>query len=192
MRIGVVGAGGLGTGSGAALARAGHDVVLLGRRGIERDSVTVEGDYDAPARLTSDAASALATPSSSCSPRRPTTSSGPPRVDPARRPGASRSRTASPGGTSTRRSRRVEAVDPGGALTAAIDPGRAIGCVAYLGAAAARAGPGRHAAARRASCIGEPDRRESPRLQALAEALEGAGFPVRTPPRHPRRDLGPS
>jgi 2-dehydropantoate 2-reductase len=179
MNFGVVGAGGLGTWLGAALARAGHDVVLLGRRGVERDSVTVEGEYDAPARLTSDptalADAELVLLTTKAHDQVGAAASIPPDVP------VVAVQNGIPWWYFHPEARRVESVDGGGALSAAIDASRAIGCVAYLGARLLE--PGRVATRPEAGLvIGEPDRSDSPRLQALAGALEEAGFPVRVHP----------
>jgi 2-dehydropantoate 2-reductase len=54
--------------------------------------------------------------------------------------------------------RRIEAVDPGGATTAAIAPERAIGCVVYCSAELEAPGVVRHGEGTRFS-LGEPERR---------------------------------
>ena len=77
--------------------------------------------------------------------------------------------------------RRVEAVDPGGALSAAIAPERAIGLVAYIGARVAA--PGVVEMRPEAGLVlGEPDGSDSPRLRAIAAALAEAGLEARTRP----------
>jgi 2-dehydropantoate 2-reductase len=74
--------------------------------------------------------------------------------------------------------RRIEAVDPGGALSAAIGPERAIGLVAYLGARIPE--PGVVEVRPEAGIdIGEPSGDSTPRLRAVAGALRDAGFEVR-------------
>jgi 2-dehydropantoate 2-reductase len=74
--------------------------------------------------------------------------------------------------------RTVEAVDPGGALSAAIPPARAIGLVAYMGARIPE--PGVVEVRPEAGLdIGEPSGESTPRLRAIASALREAGFEVR-------------
>ncbi|MCW3038809.1 MAG: 2-dehydropantoate 2-reductase, partial [Solirubrobacterales bacterium] len=74
--------------------------------------------------------------------------------------------------------RRVEAVDPGGVVSAALPPARALGVVVYLGAQLVA--PGVVATRPEAGLVlGEPDGGSSPRLELVAGAMERAGFPVR-------------
>lgn len=76
------------------------------------------------------------------------------------------------------RDRPIEAVDPGGALSAALPPERALGAVVYLGGAVPE--PGVVAISPEAGLVlGEPDGALSDRLERVAEGLERAGFPVR-------------
>ncbi|OKK04327.1 2-dehydropantoate 2-reductase [Streptomyces sp. CB03234] len=71
--------------------------------------------------------------------------------------------------------RRVESVDPGGAVSAVLAPERAVGCVVY--AATELAGPGvvRHLEGTRFS-IGEPDRSVSERCVRFSEAMRAGGL----------------
>ena len=78
--------------------------------------------------------------------------------------------------------RRVESVDPGGALSAAIPPGRAIGCVVYPAAEVVEPGVIEHTYGDRFT-LGEPDGSRSERVQALAKALQAAGFKAPVRPR---------
>lgn len=72
----------------------------------------------------------------------------------------------------------IEAVDPGGALSAALPPRRALGAVVYLGGAIAE--PGVVAISPEAGLVlGEPDGTASERLERVAAGFERAGFPVR-------------
>jgi len=71
--------------------------------------------------------------------------------------------------------RRIEAVDPGGATTAAIAPERAIGCVVYCSTELEAPGVIRHGEGTRFS-LGEPDRSVSGRCLALSEALVAGGL----------------
>ena len=66
--------------------------------------------------------------------------------------------------------RRIEAVDPGGAMTAVIAPERAIGCVVYCSTELEAPGVIRHIEGTRFS-IGEPDGSVSERCVRLSEAM---------------------
>ena len=80
-----------------------------------------------------------------------------------------------------REDRQLAAVDPGGLVSAALPPARAIGSVVYLGASLPA--PGVLATRPEAGLVlGEPDGTDSPRLELIAGALERAGFPVRRTP----------
>jgi 2-dehydropantoate 2-reductase len=71
--------------------------------------------------------------------------------------------------------RRIEAVDPGGATSAALPPERAIGCVAYAATEIEAPGVIRHVEGTRFS-IGEPSGELSPRCAALSEAMVAGGL----------------
>lgn len=69
----------------------------------------------------------------------------------------------------------VRTLDPSGAMLRALDPARVLGCVVHI--AAEVRGPGSvHYTGGRRLIVGEPDRSRSPRLAAVCEALNGAGF----------------
>jgi 2-dehydropantoate 2-reductase len=76
--------------------------------------------------------------------------------------------------------RVVEAVDPGGVVSAAFQPARALGCVVYPACEAPEPGVIEHVDGDRFT-LGEPDGAKSPRAEALSKALIAAGFkaPVR-------------
>lgn len=74
---------------------------------------------------------------------------------------------------------QLATVDPGGAIWRNIGPGRAIGCVVYMGASTP--GPGIvkfHSGGR--FVLGEPDNSMSPRLMRVAEALSVEGVAIDT------------
>ncbi|MGH2875919.1 MAG: 2-dehydropantoate 2-reductase, partial [Solirubrobacteraceae bacterium] len=71
--------------------------------------------------------------------------------------------------------RRIEAVDPGGAVSAAIDPARAIGCVVYSSTELEAPGVVRHLEGTRFS-IGEPDGSISERCTSLSAAMVAGGL----------------
>lgn len=76
--------------------------------------------------------------------------------------------------------RRVESVDPGGRLSAALPPSRVIGCVVYPAAEVHEPGVITHTYGDRFS-LGEPDGSRSERIEALSRVLIGAGLkaPIR-------------
>ena len=71
--------------------------------------------------------------------------------------------------------RRIECVDPGGAVSAVIDPARAIGCVVYCSTELEAPGVVRHIEGTRFS-IGEPDGSISERCMGLSEAMVAGGL----------------
>jgi 2-dehydropantoate 2-reductase len=74
--------------------------------------------------------------------------------------------------------RRLESVDPGGAVTATIATERAIGCVVYPAAELAAPGVVRHIEGNRLS-IGEPDRSDSERCRRVCGAMSAGGLKCR-------------
>ena len=77
-----------------------------------------------------------------------------------------------------RSGRRIESVDPGGRIGAAIAPGRAIGCITFVAAEVSAPGVIHHTGGAEYR-MGEPDGTDSPRLAALAALLGDAGIAVR-------------
>jgi 2-dehydropantoate 2-reductase len=71
--------------------------------------------------------------------------------------------------------RRLESVDPQGAVSAAIPPERAIGCVPYPAAEIIEPGVIRHLEGMQFP-LGETDRSKSDRCRQFAEAMTAAGF----------------
>ena len=80
---------------------------------------------------------------------------------------------------------RLEHVDPGGTIAAAIDAQRVVGSLAYFSADVPEPGVIHHTEGNRIS-FGEPDGTRSERCRAIAAALIDAGFrcPVSTRFRH--------
>ena len=74
--------------------------------------------------------------------------------------------------------RRLESVDPGGAISAHIAPERVIGCVTYQAAELEAPGVVRFIEGNRFT-LGEPDGEKTERVQALARALSEAGLKAR-------------
>ena len=80
---------------------------------------------------------------------------------------------------------RLERVDPGGVIAAAIEPRRVVGSLAYFATEIAEPGVIHHTEGNRIS-LGEPDGSRSARTRTIAEALIAAGFrcPITTRIRH--------
>jgi 2-dehydropantoate 2-reductase len=191
MRIAVVGAGAIGTWIGAALSRAGDDVALIAR-GAHLDAmraggVTVAGSEAYTVRpLATDSASevgpvdlvVLAVKAHDQPAAGPLVAAllGPDTVVLAAQNGIPWWYFhALPG---PYEGRRVEAADPGGAVSAAIAPERALGLVVYMGASLGPPGTV-NVRPEAGLVIGEPSGESSARLARVAAALEAAGFPVR-------------
>jgi 2-dehydropantoate 2-reductase len=76
------------------------------------------------------------------------------------------------------RGRRLESVDPGGAISAHLDVDRVVGSILYPAAELAAPGVIRHVEGTRVS-LGEVDGSEGERVRALAELFRRAGFKAR-------------
>ena len=72
---------------------------------------------------------------------------------------------------------RLETVDPGGLLTAAIDPKRVVGCVTHLSSSSPAPAVIRHGTGERL-IVGEPGGGAAPRTREIVELLRAAGFEV--------------
>lgn len=77
---------------------------------------------------------------------------------------------------------RIEAVDPGGAVSAALPPSQALGCVVYPACEVDEPGLVRHVDGDRFT-LGEPDGSRSDRSARFSEALRAAGFKAPVRPR---------
>jgi len=77
---------------------------------------------------------------------------------------------------------RLERVDPGGVIAAAIEPRRVLGSLAYFATEITEPGVIRHTEGNRMS-FGEPDGSKSDRAKAVAGALIAAGFRCPVTPR---------
>jgi len=75
----------------------------------------------------------------------------------------------------THEGQRVEAVDPGGVVSAALPIERIIGCIVYPACDMVEPGVIRHIEGNRFS-LGELDGASTPRIRALADAMRAAGF----------------
>jgi 2-dehydropantoate 2-reductase len=189
MRIAVLGAGAIGAYVGAALARGGADVHLIARGdnldAIRRGGVRVRsprGDFEARPPATDDTREVgpvdfvflglKAHSYASCGSLLEPLLHEETAVVPAQNgiPWWYFHRLEGP-----YEGRRIEAVDPGGAVSRAIPPERAIGCVAFPGTALAEPGVVQHYEGTRFS-IGEPDGSISERCSRFSEAMIAGGL----------------
>ena len=190
MRIAVLGAGAIGAYVGAALARGGADVSLIARgaqlaalRERRRDACSARAATSTRTRPppTTPPRSARSTSSSSASRPTPTPPSAAllaPLLH--ERTAVVAAQNGVPWWYFHRHGgpfdgRRIEAVDPGGATSAAIAPERAIGCVVYCSTELEAPGVVRHGEGTRFS-LGEPDRSVSERCLELSAALVAGGL----------------
>jgi 2-dehydropantoate 2-reductase len=189
VRVAVVGAGAIGAYVGAALHRAGADVHLIARgahlEAIRRDGVRVlspRGDFTARPPATDDPREVgpvdhvflglKANAYAACGPMLEPLTTDDTSVIAAQNgiPWWYFHKLPGP-----YEGYRVETVDPGGAVTATIQPERAIGCVVYAATEIAAPGVIQHLEGTRFS-IGEPDGTISARCTAFSEAMVAGGL----------------
>jgi len=195
VKIAVVGAGAIGAYVGAALCRGGADVHLIARgehlEAMRRDGVTVlspRGDFHARPHATGDPADIGPVDIVFLGLKAYSYAGAGPLLAPLLAPhtGVVAAQNGIPwwyfhGLPGPFEGRRVEAVDPGGAVSAVIPPAHAIGCVVYSSAEIGSPGVIRHIEGTRYS-IGEPDGTISPRCAAFSQAMVAGGLkcPVET------------
>lgn len=199
MRIVIAGAGAIGGYIGARLARAGADVVLFARgphlqamqaRGLRVTSA--EGDFEVRPQVTGDLATIgtadvvfLGVKAHGLTALAPTLRPllGPHTVVVSTQNGIPWWYFQNYGGELD--GLRLERVDPGGAIAAAIEPQRVVGSLAYFATDIAEPGVIHHTEGNRIS-LGEPDGSKSERVKAIADALIAGGFrcPVTARFRH--------
>ena len=200
MRIVIAGAGAIGGYIGARLAKHGADVVLFARgphlkamqeRGLRVISAE-EGDFEVRVNVTGDL-SAIGTADVVFLGVKAHALTG---LAPSLRPlfGADTVVVSTQNGIpwwyfqdypGELNNLRLERVDPGGAIAAAIEPRRVLGSLAYFATDIIEPGVIRHIEGNRLS-FGEPDGTKSERAKKIAETLIAAGFrcPVTTRFRH--------
>ena len=199
MKIIIAGAGAIGGYIGARLAQAGADVVLFARgphlqamqaRGLRVQSA--EGDFDVRPQVTGDLASIgtadvvfLGVKAHGLTSLAPTLTPlfGPDTVVVSTQNGIPWWYFQNHSGEFE--GWRLERIDPGGVIAAAIEPRRVIGSLAYFATDVVEPGVIRHNEGNRIS-FGEPDGSRSDRVRRIAEALIAAGFrcPISTRFRH--------
>jgi 2-dehydropantoate 2-reductase len=189
VKIAVVGAGAIGAYVGAALCRGGADVHLIARgehlAAMRRDGVTVlspRGDFHARPHATDDPAEIGPADIVFLGLKAYSYAGAGPLIRPLLGPGTGivAAQNGIPwwyfhGAGGPFAGRRVESVDPGGAVSAVIPPERAIGCVVYSSTEIASPGVIRHVEGTRFS-IGEPDGTVSARCTAFSEAMTAGGL----------------
>jgi len=189
VKIAVVGAGAIGAYVGAALARGGADVHLIARgehlAAMRRDGVTVRsprGDFRAHPRATADPEEIGPVDIVFLGLKAYSYAGAGPLLRPLLRPGTGvvAAQNGIPwwyfhGLPGPYEGRRVEAVDPGGAVSAVIPPAQAIGCVVYSSTEIESPGVIRHVEGTRYS-IGEPDGSISDRCIAFSQAMVAGGL----------------
>lgn len=196
MRIVIVGAGAIGGYIGAQLARVGADVVLHARgphlRAMQEKGLRVlsaEGDFEVRPAVTGDLGSVgptdvvfLGVKAHGLTALAPTLAPllGPDTVVVSTQNGIPWWYFQIGGGEFA--GLRLESVDPGGVIGAAIEPRRVVGSLAYFATDIVEPGVIRHIEGNRIS-FGEPDGSKSERARRIAEALIAAGFRCPVTPR---------
>lgn len=189
MRVAVVGAGAIGGYVGAALHRGGADVHLIARgehlEAMRSNGVTVlspRGDFRARPHATADPADVGPVDIVFLGLKAYSYAGAGPLLGPLLGPGTGvvAAQNGIPwwyfhGLAGPWEGRRVEAVDPGGAVSAVIPPDRAIGCVVYSSTEIESPGVIRHVEGTRFS-IGEPDGAMSARCAAFSQAMIAGGL----------------
>jgi 2-dehydropantoate 2-reductase len=189
VKVAVLGAGAIGAYVGASLARGGTDVHLIARgdhlEALRRGGVRVRsarGDFDARPPATDDPSEIGPVDFVFLGLKANSYASAGPLLEP-----LLRDETAVVAGQNgipwwyfhgvdgKYAGRRIEAVDPGGAVSRVIPPERAIGCVVYAGTELAEPGVVQHLEGTRFT-IGEPDGTLSPRCLAFSEAMVAGGL----------------
>lgn len=189
MKVAVLGAGAIGAYVGAALHRGGTDVTLVARgrhlEAMRRDGVHVlspRGDFHADVAATADPAEVGPVDYVVLGLKAQDYAASGGLLAPLLGPETSvvAAQNGIPwwyfhGERGPHAGRRIEAVDPGGAVSAILDPARAIGCVVYSSTELKAPGVVRHVEGTRFT-IGEPDGSDSARCRTFSEAMVAGGL----------------
>jgi len=199
VKIVIAGAGAIGGYIGARLARAGADVVLFARgphlRAMEEKGLRVispDGDFDVRPQTSGDLAAIGPADVVFLGVKAHSLTALAPQLRPLFHDGTIVVSTQNGipwwyfqnhGGELE--GVRLERVDPGGVISAAIEPRRVVGSLAYFATDIVEPGVIRHTEGNKIS-FGEPDGSKSERLRQVAEPLIAAGFrcPTTTRFRH--------
>jgi 2-dehydropantoate 2-reductase len=189
VKVAVVGAGAIGAYVGAALHRGGSDVHLIARgehlEAMRRGGITVlspRGDFRARPHAAADPEQIGPVDIIFLGLKAYSYAGAGHLIRPLLRPGTGvvAAQNGIPwwyfhGLPGPYEGRRVEAVDPGGAVSAVIPPAQAIGCVVYSSTEIESPGVIRHIEGTRFS-IGEPDGTVSQRCTAFSQAMVAGGL----------------
>lgn len=184
MRVAVVGAGAIGAYVGAALARGGTEVALIARgahlEAMRRDGVHVHsprGDFSAAVTATDDPGQIGTVDYVVLGLKAQDYAGAGELIAPLLAPHTAvvPAQNGIPwwyfhGDGGPYEGRRIEAVDPAGAVSRVLDPARVIGCVVFSSTELKAPGVIRHLEGTRFT-IGEPDGSVSPRATAFSEAM---------------------
>jgi 2-dehydropantoate 2-reductase len=199
MRIAIAGAGAIGGYIGARLAKSGADVVLFARgphlRAMQERGLRVispEGDFEVKPEVSGDLASIGPVDVVFLGVKAHSLTGLAPQLKPLFKDDTVVVSTQNGipwwyfqnyGGELD--GLRLERVDPGGVIAAAIEPRRVVGSLAYFATDIIEPGVIRHTEGNKIS-FGEPDRSKSDRCRAIAEPLIAAGFrcPINARFRH--------
>ncbi|MFC7340498.1 2-dehydropantoate 2-reductase [Saccharopolyspora griseoalba] len=201
MRVAVVGAGAIGAYVGACLHRAGAEVGMIARgenlAALRADGVRVlspRGDFQVHPLATDDPEEIGPVDHVLLGLKAYSYATCGPLIDPLLKEDTSiiAAQNGIPwwyfhGLTGPHEGRRVETVDPGGAVSRVLPPRRAIGCVVYAATELEAPGVVRHLEGTRFS-IGEPDGSDSARCREFSEAMIAGGLKCPVEP-DVRRDI---
>jgi len=195
MRFLIAGAGAIGAYIGARMARAGKDVTLFARgphlRAMQEHGVRVksaEGDFEARPRIAGSLAEVGPVDVVFLAVKAHSLTHLAPQLSPVLAPDTTVVSTQNgvpwwffQGFGGPAEGIRLERVDPGGVISAAIEPRRVVGSIVYFSTEIIEPGVVLHTEGNRIS-LGEPDGTRSPRSRAIADALIASGLrcPVTT------------
>ena len=195
MKYLIVGAGAIGAYIGARMARAGLDVTLFARgphlRAMQQHGVRVksaEGDFEARPRVAGSLAEVGPVDVVFLAVKAHSLTHLAPQLSPVLAPDTTVVSTQNgvpwwffQGLGGPAEGIRLERVDPGGVISAAIEPRRVVGSIVYFSTEIIEPGVVLHTEGNRIS-LGEPDGTRSPRSRAIADALIASGLrcPVTT------------
>jgi 2-dehydropantoate 2-reductase len=199
MKFLIAGAGAIGAYLGARMARAGEDVTLFARgphlRAMQEHGVQVEsaeGNFQAHPRVVASLGEAGAADVVVLAVKAQGLPALAPHLAPALGPETIVVSTQNgvpwwffQSGGGPLAGTRIERVDPGGVIAAAIEPRRVVGSIVYFATEIVRPGVVRHTEGDRIS-LGEPDGLRSERCRQIAKALIATGLrcPITTRIRH--------
>ena len=195
MKFVIAGAGAIGAYLGARMAAGGLDVTLFARgphlRAMQENGVRVEsatGNFEARPRVVGHLAEAGVADVVFLGVKAQGLPALAPHLAPVLGPETAVVSTQNgvpwwffQGGSGPLAGTRLERVDPGGVITAAVHPRRVIGSIVYFATEIVRPGVIQHTEGDRIS-LGEPDGSRSERVRQIAKALVSAGLraPVTT------------